>query len=507
MSGVSSTYGSTGTSSSGISVGSTVAERALNRKIARQILKENGARNYGQKKKRRTKRRSYRRSYRRRPTVSFPGNVTMGLGAYKAPRSAAFGESAASSLASMLPYGLSALAPLAGKAGGWLGNKIGSWLGLGAYELNRNSIVIDEGNTPTMMHSNDDTIIVRHREYVGEVYSAPVAGDFTVSNFALQPGNSALFEWLAPIANQYQEWIPMGIVAEFKSNSGEVVSGANNALGQVIMATDYNAYNQNPFTNKSQMNNTVYSTNAKITQSFVHAIECDPRKNVQESFFIRPGPVPAGQPPQLYDLGTFAIASHGCQGVSQDLGELWMSYEIGLRKATLVNTDAGAIATDIFYTDANIRLGATLNEYWRGSLPAAANSIGCTISADGNVLSFPKDLEQGRFHINMRVNGSAQTATGGGPTQSDWAFTATNCTILPFFPGGTLYSFGAQLGANAIFSSQSVDFVVAITGNNARLTAGTATALAWPQANATVPSNGFSMLTVITKMNMNIAIP
>lgn len=499
---MSSTYG-TSNSSSGISVGSTVAERALNRKIARQILKENGARNYGQRRKK--KRRTYRRrSYRRRPSVTFPGNVTMGLGAYKAPKSAAFGEQAASALAGMLPYGLSALAPLAGKAGGWLGNKIGSWLGLGAYELNRNSIVIDEGSTPTMMHSNDDTIIVRHREYVGEVYSAPVAGDFTVSNFALQPGNSALFEWLAPIANQYQEWIPMGIVAEFKSNSGEVVSGANNALGQVIMATDYNAYNQNPFTNKSQMNNTVYSTNAKITQSFVHAIECDPRKNVQESFFIRPGPVPAGQPPQLYDLGTFAIASHGCQGVSQDLGELWMSYEIGLRKATLVNTDAGAVPTDIFYTDADGRPGATTALYWKGSVGAASNSIGCFITADGNELHFPKDLEQGRYLVNMTVTGGGNT-TGASTLQTDWPFTSTNCTIPFYFAGGTTkYQFGAGMGTGAGFSQQSIKFVVDINGNNAFITAGTANATQWPLP---LTPDGLKMLTIITKMNMNSNIP
>lgn len=304
----------------------------------------------------------------------------------------------------------------------------------------------------------------------------------------------------------------MGIVAEFKSNSGEVVSGANNALGQVIMATDYNAYNQHPFTNKSQMNNTVYSTNAKITQSFVHAIECDPRKNVQESFFIRPGPVPPGQPPQLYDLGTFAIASHGCQGVSQDLGELWMSYEIGLRKATLVNTDSGAVPTDIFYVNANVQIGATLGEYWRGSVPAVANSLGCTITDGGNVLRFPKDLEQGRFLVTMRVDGSGNTAPSSGPIQNSWPVTPTNCTLVPYFPASTtslgpVYSFGAGIGASAGFSSMTVSFVVDITGNNASLTAATANAAYWPQPNLTVPSNGWSMLTIISKMNMDINIP
>lgn len=63
---------------------------------------------------------------------------------------------------------------------------------------------MDEGNQPYMMNGTDDTIIVRHREYVAEVYSSATAGAFTVANYKLQPGNNELFEWLAPIANQYQ---------------------------------------------------------------------------------------------------------------------------------------------------------------------------------------------------------------------------------------------------------------------------------------------------------------
>lgn len=483
------------------------AKRAELRKFHREQLKYLGAKTTTKKKGRRRKGTTRRRPARRnRYSVSFPGNVTMGLGAYTAPRSAAFGESVGNAVGSFLPGPYKALAPLLGKGGSWLGNKIGSWLGLGAYELNRNSIVIDEGNSPQMMHSNDDTIVVRHREYVGEVYSSPTPGAFTVSNFALQPGNSALFEWLAPIANQYQEWIPMGMVAEFKSNSGEVVTGATNALGQVIMATDYNAYNANPFQNKSQMNNTVYSTNAKITQSFVHAIECDPKKNVMESFFVRAGPVPPGQPPQLYDLGTFAIASHGCQGSSQDLGEFWLSYEIGFRKASLIQTYAAAVPCDIFQSNPVTGQAGTFNEYWRGQVADTANSLGCTVEQGGNVLRFPKDLEQGRYMVHMEIVGGGTVTLGSGvPDQSAVPITPTNCTIPNFFLGGTeKYSFGAAMGTSAGFSKIGMDFVVDVTGNGAYLTAGT---MDIAQVPSFLTTDGLAVLTIITQMNMNSTIP
>lgn len=277
------------------------------------------------------------------------------------------------------------------------------------------------------MHGEDDTIIVRHREYIGEIYSSEVAGQFKVQNYKLQPGSDELFEWLAPIANQYQEWIPMGIIAEFKSNSGEVVSAANNALGQVIMSTDYNAFYDNPFQNKAQMQNTMYSTNAKITQSFVHAIECDPRKNTQESFYVRAGPVPPGQPPQLYDLGTFAIASVGCQGENQDLGELWFSYEIGFRKATLTQTSGSAIATDYFISESQAMTPETPFE---GMVGSAQNSLGCTFDETGAIMYFPPLLEQGRYqvtHFFYTNDGAPIVGT------HDITFKGTNCTIPNFW--------------------------------------------------------------------------
>lgn len=438
------------------------AERAEQRAALREQLKELGGKTYTKKKAKR----KFRRGYRKKGfSWSVPNATISGIGAYgrQSRQGRAFGEAAGGIIGDFLPGSLSALKPFVKSGAGWLGNKIGSWLGIGAYQLNRNSLVIDEGNSPLMMHSDDDTIIVRHREYVGEVYSAAVAGEFTVQNYPLQPGLDELFEWLAPIAGQYQEWIPMGIIAEFKSNSGEVVTGATNALGQVIMSTDYNAYNQQPFTNKAQMNNTVYSTNAKITQSFVHAIECDPRKNVMESLFVRSGPVPPGQPPQLYDLGTFAIASVGCQGESQDLGELWFSYEIALRKATLTQTAAAAIATDYFISNSQSMTPATPFE---GMVPSANNSLGCTFDETGAIMYFPPLLEQGRYQIThfFYTNDGAPIVL-----PHDLTFKATNATI-PNFWGVNVNTPRIQQGMGPASNEGLLQvFFVDIQANNASI--------------------------------------
>jgi len=431
-------------------------KRAQKRAELRAQLEELGA------KTKKARKKKYKRKYtsraRGKPMFTSMGQLTQGLGAYTAPRSARFGQRLAEFGAGMLPGPYKALSPLAGKFGGWLGNKIGTIFGLGEYQITQNTL-IGEGQSPPMVGSDDDMIIVRHREYLGDVFSADVEGAFKVETYPLQAGLDTVFEWLAPIAAQYQEWIPNGIIFEFKSNSGEVVAGATNALGQIIMSTDYNAFNTNPFANKAQMQNTVYSTNAKITQSFLHPIECAPRRNVFERLFVRAGPVPPGQPPQLYDLGTFAIASQGCQGVSQNLGELWVTYEIGLSKASLIQTNANAIQSDYFISNSpGINDGTNL--LLEGLVPAAENSLGCFFDKTGTAMYFPKLLEQGRYLVCIKSDHD----TAWTNPQPDLTFKGTNCDCqVPFF-GLDTTEIGMGYG---VLGHYNTTFLVDIKANNA----------------------------------------
>jgi len=401
-------------------------ERAQKRAELRAQLEELGA------KTKKARKKKYKRKYtsraRGKPMFTSMGQLTQGLGAYTAPKSARFGQRLAEFGAGMLPGPYKALSPLAGKFGGWLGNKIGTIFGLGEYQVTQNTL-IGEGQSPPMVGSEDDMIIVRHREYLGDIFSSEHEGAFKVQTYALQPGLDTVFEWLAPIAAQYQEWIPNGILFEFKSNSGEVVAGATNALGQIIMSTDYNSFNTNPFANKAQMQNTVYSTNAKITQSFLHPIECAPRRNVFERLFVRAGPVPPGQPPQLYDLGTFAIASQGCQGSNQNLGELWVTYEIGLSKASLIQTNANAVQSDYFISN-SAELDPTTGAGFEGMVPSPQNSLGCTFDATGTHCQFPALLEQGRYQVVYYI-----VTNDGAPIEVDHylTFKGTNCKVVQFW--------------------------------------------------------------------------
>lgn len=361
-----------------------------------------------------------------------PLNIIQGMGAYRAPRTAAVAKQLGQGIGSLLPGFGKLASPFLGEAAGWLGDKIGTWLGLGSYQLSQNSLVLDEGSSPAMMHGGDDTIMVRHREFISDVYSSEVAGQFKVQHFPLQPGLGGVFEWLAPIAHQYQEWIPLGIVFEFKSHSGDVVTGASSSLGQVIMATDYNAYNTLAFQNKTQMQNTVYTTSARVTESFYHPIECAPHRNVMDRLFVRGDDVPQGQPPQLYDLGTFAIASQGVNGASQNLGELWVTYEIGFSKASLLQTVGRALSTDVYYTASpGIAFGPMTEDFVKIQNSSAGTSLSVPTSGPSlghTIISFPPQVEQGWFKLDYYG-----ANVSPGVLVAENVFGLFNCELINFF--------------------------------------------------------------------------
>lgn len=314
-----------------------------------------------------------------------------------APKTAAFARAVGSSLQPFLPGPLKAL-PL-GELAGWAGNKIGTFLGLGEYQIQQNSI-IGEGNDPPAMHNQDDLIRVRHREYIGDVFSSNTVGDFKVQDFPIQPGLDTTFQWLAPIALQYQEWIPLGIIFEFKSNTGFTSAAPSPATGTVIMATDYDSFDQHPFTDKVSMENVVHSTTAKTTESFLHPVECAPKRNVLDRMFVRGQAIPGTQPPQFYDLGTFCIASIGCPTANQNLGELWCTYEIGLSKATMKNSGSDAVQSDQF--DLTTTAGGT----FANAIADLNNSLGGQITSPTRY-AFPPGLARGTYAICWVSRGAA----------------------------------------------------------------------------------------------------
>ena len=231
------------------------------------------------------------------------------------------------------------------KFGGMWGKKTGNFLGkvgdvfskvigLGAYSVQSNTLV-DEmitGKQVPVMQSTDDSVVIRHREYICDVNSSI---NFNNMKFEVNPGLATTFPWLSTIAQNFEQYKWRGLIFQFKSTSANALNSVNTALGSVTMASEYNV-NAPSFINKQQVLNNMWTTNAKPSESFIHPIECAPSLNPQTMFYVRTVPgvsavIPPVQDLRLYDLCNLQVVTDGSQAAA-NVGELWASYEIELLK-------------------------------------------------------------------------------------------------------------------------------------------------------------------------------
>lgn len=350
--------------------------------------------------------------------------------------------------------------------------------GYGAYKGGGSRIMADG---PPSVQNSSSGVIISHREYIGDLNTSQA---FTNYQFPLNPGMNQTFPWLSEVASNFEEWVPRGIVFQFKSTSSDAVvsTNANAALGTVIMATEYNPYN-GAFGNKQQMENYQWAKSCKPSQSMIHGVECKQSKNVLPSYFVRTTNVPSNQDQRLYDMGSFQIAAVGMQSNGGACGELWVSYEIEFRKPRMpvgvdgdddgnTNMDhivilssgvatAGVGIINPFGSSTTVPIypsqGSSLGGVVTGGAVTAASfapqpaptknnfvgginvldGLGKPTGAKGNGVAdsyyFPPGVTRGNFMIQY----NARYTTGGanwGPSS-----TLTNCENLELLDGNTEY--------------------------------------------------------------------
>jgi hypothetical protein len=245
-----------------------------------------------------------------------------------------------------------------GNAGAGVGTGLGAalsrWLGQGDYTVAQNSIVRQaaSGVVPSM-HKNDQSVIVRHKEFITEVTGKQ---SFTVQRrFSINPGLGNTFPWLSGIASQYSEYRVKGMVYHYVPSSGDAVSSTNAALGTVMLQTSYRA-NEAQATSKVELLNEYWSSESKPSEAFCHPIECSPEENPFNIQYVRTGDVPASDNVLLYDLGVTTLAVSGQQADDIVLGDLWVTYEIELRKPRLTDLTGESLGGLMATATANLAI-------------------------------------------------------------------------------------------------------------------------------------------------------
>lgn len=226
-------------------------------------------------------------------------------------------------------------------AGGQIGHTLGAalskWMGAGDYQIAKNTL-LSSGDVPAM-HNTGQSIVVRHKEFVTEVTSSI---NFLVrKTINLNPGLPGSFPWLSNVAKNYQEYKIRGMVFHYVPTSGTAVGSTNTALGSVMFQTTYRASDAPPGS-KAEMLNEYCANECVPSDTVCHPIECDPKENPFQIQYTRNTAIPAGDSQLLYDLGTTYIAVTGQQANDVVLGDVWVTYEVELKKPVVItNTVAG----------------------------------------------------------------------------------------------------------------------------------------------------------------------
>jgi len=293
----------------------------------------------------------------------------------------------------------------AGKLGesvGGLAHYIGKIFGSGDYvaspAVQENTILSPQ--IPSFS-ANATTVRVRHREFLGDILSSATANTFDIQAFPINPGLAQTFPWLSQVCGAtFQQYRLNGCVFEFRSMSSDALNSTNTALGQVIMATDYDSADT-PFSSKQQMENTEFGVSCKPSCNMIHAIECAKKLTSVSEQYIRAYGNPSNTDIRLYDLGRFYIATNGCQGTNVNLGELWVSYDVTFIK-TIEQPPlylAPMAGYNLVSPDVSHPLGISQSSLYEPANPGGGSfpdQIGLTFV--GNSIQLPSSLEVGSVY-------------------------------------------------------------------------------------------------------------
>lgn len=297
---------------------------------------------------------------------------------------------------SYLPFGgalnkAMAYSDMANPIGQGLANAAGRGLYRGRGVYAANNLVSDNGATassvvPQFNSTDLHTIEYSNREYVRDIFAPGTSSVFELQTWELNPGLPTSFPWLSQLAVNFEEYELLQLAYTFKSTVADFAASSGQ-VGQVLMCTQYNP-DSGDFATKDEMMLYEGGMSCKTSESMIHGIECDPSKLAGAAQkYVRVGSIPKTEDLKNYDLGktSLAVVNAPSTYANQQIGELWVSYTIRLRKPKIASGNAYNVRRDVYVAPLKQLIGSYPVQY-ADLLSGARNSLGTTIHTTGAVV-------------------------------------------------------------------------------------------------------------------------
>lgn len=315
-------------------------------------------------------------------------------------------------------------------------NALWSFSGSGDYKLLGNSL-IDGGGTVSQAPRFTDSgreVTIKYREYLGDVVApAGPNSPFSVTGYRLNPADPATFPWLSNMAPFFDQYTFNGLVFSFQSTSSDYTS--NQALGSIVMFTEYDVRDTAP-SDKSRMLNSAYSNEAKPSENIAHGVECA-REDTPYIVKYTSINVPSVDP-DAYDWGYFYIATQGGSQTAETVfGSLYVDYDVTFRKQQVpVVYPSARLYSMTYLTVATTAAGVPYDSATL-SIPSSENP---TVTHSGNMptavvegrnYTFPPEIDTGVYLFNVQfMTTQSLLATKGNPNTQVTDFTLENCEMV-----------------------------------------------------------------------------
>lgn len=194
---------------------------------------------------------------------------------------------------------------------------------------------------PKIAYNGSNSCCIIHRELIATINHSTA---FTTNSFALNPGLSATFPWLAPMAAQWEQYRFKKLIFNY------VTRTSTTTVGSVLLAPDYDASDSAP---SSEVNMASYQDCVEDVpwKNLVCRLNSASMHIIQQRKYLRTGAIPAGTDVKLYDVGNFFVGTTG--GVNTDpIGKLYVEYEVEFFVPQ--KESAASSGSSFAYTGANI---------------------------------------------------------------------------------------------------------------------------------------------------------
>lgn len=241
--------------------------------------------------------------------------------------------------------------------------------------------------------------VIEEDEFIADVNGSV---NFATTQFAVNPGQSAVFPWGSRPSSNYSEYQFEYLEFYYKPEvSGFATQGQT---GKVILSFDYDATATVP-TTKQQVEAIDPHVDSLPCEAIKLVVDCA-QIHKGDSKYVRPGTQPANTDLKTYDAGVLSVSTIG-EANTTLIGELHVRYRVRLEKPLL---DPAVVAGGVIHFSSIA--ATTANNFAAAALQAGGTNTMTGITLGTNTIVFPAGIP-GNYLIWCNVAG-ATSATASG---------------------------------------------------------------------------------------------